>query len=48
MTPEERQEHLQQINTDKVVCYCRPCLTEINEAGLKGYHLLQLLFPKTE
>lgn len=47
MTHEERREHLQQINTDKVVCYCRPCLTEINENGLKGYHLLQLLFPET-
>lgn len=46
MTSEERQKHLKDIRTDKVVCYCRPCLTEINEAGLNGCHLLQLLFPE--
>jgi len=45
MTPEERADHLAKTQTAKVVCYCRPCLNEINAAGHKGQHLLKLLFP---
>jgi hypothetical protein len=46
MSPEERQNHLRQINTDKVVCYCRPCYQEINASGKHGVHMLELLFPE--
>ncbi len=46
MSPEERQNHLRQINTDKVVCYCRPCYQEINASGKQGVHMLELLFPE--
>lgn len=45
MPPEERAAHLCQSPTDKIVCYCRPCLTEIKAAGRQGVHLLQMLFP---
>ena len=46
MSPEERQNHLRQVNTDKVVCYCRPCYQEINASGKHGVHMLELLFPE--
>lgn len=46
MTAEERHKHLQNITTDKVVCYCRPCYSEINAAGKNGVHILELLFPE--
>ena len=46
MSPEERREHLQQISTAKVICYCRPCYTEINAAGKQAVHILELLFPE--
>ncbi len=45
MPPEERAAYLRQSPTEKIVCYCRPCLHEINSAGRQGIHLLQMLFP---
>lgn len=44
MSAKERAKHLRQSKTEKVICYCRPCLAEINAAGLQGQHLLPLLF----
>lgn len=47
-TPEEQVElmiqHCEQINTDKVVCYCIFCARGINMGGKQGVHLLELLF----
>ncbi len=49
MQPAEQVEHFQkhckQIETEKVVCYCKFCTDAINMGGKKGIHLLELLFP---
>ena len=47
-TPEEQiihfKKHCQQIQTEKVVCYCKFCTEAINLGGKQGIHLLELLF----
>ena len=49
MEPEEQvkhfRKHCEQIETEKVVCYCKFCTDGINMGGKKGIHLLELLFP---
>lgn len=49
MKPEEQvshfKKHCEQIQTEKVVCYCKFCTDGINMGGKKGIHLLELLFP---
>ncbi len=39
------QRHCQQIETEKVACYCKFCRDGINSGGKEGLHMLQLLFP---
>ncbi len=52
MEPAEQVEHFrkhcEQIETEKVVCYCKFCTDAINMGGKKGIHLLELLFPTVE
>ena len=49
MTPDEQTKHFkshcEQIQTEKVICYCKFCTDGINMGGKKGIHLLELLFP---
>ncbi len=49
MPEEEQREHFRrhcaQIETDKVVCYCKYCTDAVNMGGKQGIHLLELLFP---
>lgn len=37
----------EQIETDKVVCYCLSCLDGIKRGGKQGIHLIELLFPNS-
>lgn len=37
--------HCAQIQTEKVVCYCKFCTDGINMGGKTGLHMLELLFP---
>ncbi len=50
MTQDEQTEyfekHCRQIETDKVVCYCKFCTDAINQGGKNGIHILNLLFPE--
>ena len=39
------QKHCEQIQTDKVACYCKFCTDGIKMGGKTGVHLLELLFP---
>lgn len=49
MEPDEQiahfHEHCEQVETDKVVCYCKFCTDGINMGGKQGLHLIELLFP---
>lgn len=38
-------EYCKRYKTDKVVCYCHYCLEGLLDAGIKGIHLAELLFP---
>ena len=50
LPPEKHAEyfsrHCEQIETDKVACYCRACTNAINMGGKQAFHLLELLFPE--
>lgn len=52
MEPDEQvahfKKHCEQIETDKVVCYCKFCTDAISMGGKEGIHLIELLFPNTE
>ena len=41
----EKGEALFEVETDKVVCYCKFCTDGINTGGKQGLHLIELLFP---
>lgn len=49
MQPEDQikhfQKHCEQIETEKVVCYCKFCTDAVTLGGKRGVHLLDLLFP---
>lgn len=49
MEPDEQiahfKKHCDQIETEKVVCYCKFCTDAINIGGKEGTHLIELLFP---
>ncbi|NDO45272.1 hypothetical protein [Clostridium sp. MD294] len=40
------QNYCQQIETEKVVCYCMACLDGIQRGGKTAVHLLELIFPE--
>ncbi len=52
MGPDEQirhfRKHCGQIETEKVVCYCKFCTDGINMGGKRGIHLLELLFAGKE
>lgn len=40
------QKYCEQIETEKVVCYCMACLDCISRGGKTAVHLIELLFPE--
>lgn len=48
-TPEEQavimQDYCRQFKTDAVVCYCHYCLEGLQQGGVNGLHIANLLFP---
>lgn len=40
------RNYCEQIETEKVVCYCMACLDGIQRGGKTAVHLLELIFPK--